>query len=200
MAVQLLVTCVLCATFMFVPALSYFVVGNIWFTLLLFVLVLALLIAMYFLKNSYPWNFWLLGAFTILMSTMVATTCAVYASAGLGVNVAIAAGITLLVFVGLTVFVMFSDIDFSFLGLFLPVALLVLIFWMITAMIFGITLGLVFAGIGVLIFSGFIIYDTWMIMNRMGCDDYIIASIELYLDVINIFSMMMLLMSGGDLG
>ena len=42
--------------------------------------------------------------------------------------------------------------------------------------------------------------NRWMIMNRMGCDDYIIASIELYLDVINIFSMMMLLMSGGDMG
>ena len=36
LAVQLLVTCALCVTFMFVPALSYFVVGNLWFTLLLF--------------------------------------------------------------------------------------------------------------------------------------------------------------------
>jgi len=37
-------------------------------------------------------------------------------------------------------------------------------------------------------------------MNRMGCDDYIIAAIELYLDVINIFSFMMMLMGGGDVG
>ena len=186
--------------FMFVPPITFFVVGNIWLTLLLFVINLAILIALFFLKNQYPWNFYLLGAFTLFMGCMIATTCAVYSTHGMGTNVAVAAGITLFVFVGLTVFVQVSDIDFSFLGLFLPVCLLVFIFWMLAALLLGFSLGLLFGGIGVLLFSGFIIYDTWMIMNRMGCDDYIIAAIELYLDVINIFSFMMLLMSGGDLG
>lgn len=200
LAVQLLITCVLCAIFMFVAPIQYFVVGNIWLTLLLFVVNISVLIALFFCKNMYPWNFWLLGVFTISMGAMVATLCAVYAAHGMGQNVAVGAGITLFVFVGLTIFVQLSDIDFSFLGLFLPVCLFVLIFWMIAAMILGFSLGLLFGGIGVLLFSGFIIYDTWMIMNRMGCDDYIIAAIELYLDVINIFSFMMMLMGGGDMG
>lgn len=39
----------------------------------------------------------------------------------------------------------------------------------------------------------------WARVRRMGCDDYIIASIELYLDVMNVFQFMMLLLSGGDL-
>ena len=39
----------------------------------------------------------------------------------------------------------------------------------------------------------------WVRVRRMGCDDYIIASIELYLDVMNVFQFMMLLLSGGDL-
>lgn len=36
-------------------------------------------------------------------------------------------------------------------------------------------------------FSGFIIYDTNNIMRYIGIDDYIVAAIELYLDVINLF-------------
>jgi FtsH-binding integral membrane protein len=152
------------------------------------------------LPCSYPWNFWLLMGFTVAMGMMVATTCAVYQQHGMGMNIAISAGITMVVFIGLTIFVQLSDIDFSFLGLFLPVCLLVLIVWMIVALLLGVTLGLFFGLVGVLLFAGFIIYDTYMIMNKMGCDDYIIASIELYLDVINFFSFFLLLMQGGDLG
>jgi hypothetical protein len=81
--------------------------------------------------------------------------------AGIGELVAIAWGITLFVFVGLTLFVAYSDIDFSFLGLFLPVCLLVFILWGFTAMIFGFKLGYVYAAIGALLFSAYIIYDTF---------------------------------------
>ena len=35
--------------------------------------------------------------------------------------------------------------------------------------------------------AGFIIYDTQMIMTRVSPEEYIIATIELYLDIINLF-------------
>ena len=35
--------------------------------------------------------------------------------------------------------------------------------------------------------TGFIIYDTYMIITRLGVDDYVLAAIELYLDFINLF-------------
>ena len=35
--------------------------------------------------------------------------------------------------------------------------------------------------------SGFIIFDTQMIMTRVSPEEYIIATIELYLDIINLF-------------
>jgi len=41
--------------------------------------------------------------------------------------------------------------------------------------------------LGVLVFSGFILYDTSQLIHKYGCDDYMIASIELYLDIINLF-------------
>ena len=43
-----------CQVFMLVPPITYFVIGNIWLTLLLFVVNLGILIALFFLKNSYP--------------------------------------------------------------------------------------------------------------------------------------------------
>jgi FtsH-binding integral membrane protein len=39
----------------------------------------------------------------------------------------------------------------------------------------------------VVLFTGFLFYDFSNIRNRYGLDDYVIASIELYLDFINLF-------------
>ncbi len=35
--------------------------------------------------------------------------------------------------------------------------------------------------------TGFIIFDTQMIMHRVSPEDYIMATIQLYLDIINLF-------------
>ena len=35
--------------------------------------------------------------------------------------------------------------------------------------------------------AGFIVFDTHMIMTRVSPEEYIIATIELYLDIINLF-------------
>ena len=36
-----------------------------------------------------------------------------------------------------------------------------------------------------------------MIMKYLGVDDYIIAAIELYLDIVNLFLFLLMLLSGG---
>lgn len=52
-------------------------------------------------------------------------------------------------------------------------------------------LQILIAGLGSVLFSGFIIYDTKMITDRTykvyKKEDFIIASINLYLDIINLF-------------
>jgi len=40
---------------------------------------------------------------------------------------------------------------------------------------------------GALLFCGFIIFDTHMIMHKLSPEEYILASINLYLDIINLF-------------
>ena len=46
----------------------------------------------------------------------------------------------------------------------------------------GRTMDMVYAGVASLIFSGYIVYDTYMINNRFSPDDYIMASVSLYLE------------------
>lgn len=40
---------------------------------------------------------------------------------------------------------------------------------------------------GVIIFSGYILFDTYLIFNKYSAEDYIMASVSLYLDIINLF-------------
>lgn len=41
---------------------------------------------------------------------------------------------------------------------------------------------MVYAGIGILLFSGYIVYDTYMINTRLSPDEYIMGAISLYLE------------------
>jgi FtsH-binding integral membrane protein len=58
-------------------------------------------------------------------------------------------------------------------------------------MIFPVTFGgfghSIFSMFGAVLFSGYILYDTSNIMHHMGPDDYILAAVSLYLDIINLF-------------
>ncbi|HCB32016.1 MAG TPA: hypothetical protein DEP39_01890, partial [Deltaproteobacteria bacterium] len=45
----------------------------------------------------------------------------------------------------------------------------------------------VMSGASVLLFSGFILYDTSNIMRYYGTDEYVSATLALYLDVLNLF-------------
>lgn len=45
----------------------------------------------------------------------------------------------------------------------------------------------VMSGASVLLFSGFILYDTSNILRYYGTDEYVSATLALYLDVLNLF-------------
>lgn len=47
---------------------------------------------------------------------------------------------------------------------------------------FGKTMDIVFAAGGCLIFSGYIVFDTYNINSRLSPDEYIFAAISLYLE------------------
>lgn len=188
LSAQLFFTFSSCAVMTLHESTRKFVLGSgfplYWFNVVaMFVLVCAL--SAY--KRSYPINMILLSAFTLSSSYLVGTVTALYAQAGAGDLVLEALFITAFVFVALTVFTLQSKWDFSFMGAFLGMALLVMILWGFFGIIFGLQTGWVYALLGSLLFSGFIIYDTYMLAERHDPQDYVIAAIELYLDLINLF-------------
>lgn len=84
---------------------------------------------------------------------------------------------------------MVQQYDFSSLGPFLFAGLwgllgvgLVQIF-----LPFNKTFDLAVSAIGVLVFSGYVLYDTQNIMKRLSPDEYIFGALSLYLDFINLF-------------
>lgn len=74
-------------------------------------------------------------------------------------------------------------------GLFLLVSLLILIIGQIFSLFHKSTvLEKTLAAIGIFIFSGYIIYDTNKILQRNYYGDFITASLDYYLDILNIFT------------
>jgi len=136
-------------------------------------------------QHSYPSNLVVLGCFTFCESYLLACIASVYTTS----SVCQAIAITLAITVGLTIFTVQSKIDFSMMGGFLFVVLMVFVFGGFMRLFLPSTplLDTVWAGLGALLFSAYIVYDTFMLMNRLGPEDYIMAAISLYLDIINLF-------------
>lgn len=91
-------------------------------------------------------------------------------------------------FLGLSAYVHVSKRDFGFMGGFLFVALLTLIVVGLISMFFNVPgLSLALAYFSALLFSGYILYDTSQIIHGRQTN-YLFATIELYLDILNLFT------------
>ncbi|KAK3245205.1 hypothetical protein CYMTET_45215 [Cymbomonas tetramitiformis] len=184
---QLMITTGVCATFMKVEDVRDFVIRTPALMWVGFALSLVFLFALLAYRKSHPTNMVLLTIWTFIQSYTVGVICAVYSSEGKDMLVLQALGLTLGIFLGLTAFTFQSKINFSFMGAGLMLSLWTLILWSLMSWIMGWQTGFLFSLFGAMIFSGFIIYDTWRLSKQYSIDEYIQASIELYLDVINLF-------------
>ena len=105
------------------------------------------------------------------------------------------------IFLGLSGYAMTTRRDFSFLGGFLFVGMLVVLLGAIANIFLAIpALTLAISAIVILIMSGFILYDTGRLVNG-GETNYILATVSLYLSIYNIFIALLQLLgmlSGDD--
>ncbi|OCH87039.1 UPF0005-domain-containing protein [Obba rivulosa] len=140
---------------------------------------------LYWKRHSHPINFVLLSTFTVMEAFTLGIMVAFFDNE----IVLQALLITLGVFLGLTLFTFQSKYDFSGMGPWLFGGLVALLTTGIVAMFFPFsrTTDLIFAIGGCLLFSGYIVYDTYIITKRLSPDEYILAAISLYLDFINLF-------------
>lgn len=142
--------------------------------------------------------FWIF-AFTGLLGGSLGPIINMYTSAGAGGLVAQALGATAVVFVSLSAYALISKKDFTFMGGFLMVGLVVAILAMIANIFFAMpALSMAINALIILVMSGLILFDTSRIING-GETNYIRATVGLYLSIYNIFlSILSLLGMGGD--
>jgi len=140
-------------------------------------------------RRKAPMNFIFLFLFTLAEAFLLSVAASTYESK----EVMLAVGITAAVCLGLTLFAFQTKIDFTGLHSVLFVAVLILLIFGIIATIWsGPIINLVYAALGALIFSLYLIYDTQMMIGgkhkySISPEEYIFAALSLYLDVVNIF-------------
>ena len=102
--------------------------------------------------------------------------------------VMLALGGTGVIFLGLSGYALTTRKDFSFMGGFIMVGVLVAFLAGIGALIFGIqSLALAVSGMFVLLMSGFILYQTSEMIHG-GETNYIMATVGLYITIYNLFT------------
>ncbi|CAM9897578.1 unnamed protein product [Pylaiella littoralis] len=195
LSIQLLLTAAVSSVCVLNDDVRNGVLGHLWTVWVGFCLSIGLLLCLMCYRDKYPLNMYLLGAWTFVEAYTVGVVCAAYASQGQGAIVVQAAGLTMAVFLGLTLFTFQTKIDFSFLGGALFASLWVLMLWGMVMAVFGFQQSYVYSLFGAIIFSLYILYDTSLLMNHLGYDEYIIASIRLYLDILNLFLYILRLLS-----
>lgn len=170
-----------------------------------FAVMMVTLLVLLFKRKVHPINMILLTLFTLSTSLMVGITgmyrCKNVMSETRGFNLPILVSfyqativlqafiVTLGIFVGLTLLTAQSNYDFSGLGPYLAAFMMALFFTGLLSVYipFNNTAYMVYCVLGAFLFSMYIIYDTYMIFRRLSPDEYVIASVDLYLDFVNLF-------------
>lgn len=183
--VQLIITVALSAVSFFNDKYRLWVQSNPWMMFGSVIGALVFMLLTYWKRKSYPTNLLFLGAFTILEGYAVSVVTSFY-NAGIVMQALV---ITMGLFVALTLFACQTKYDFTNWMPYLFGALWFLILFSFMYMFFpkSSTSELVYGGIAALIFSGYILVDTQLIMRHYHVEEEIAAAISLYLDIINLF-------------
>lgn len=166
------------------------VADSSWSIWLPFVGTLVSLGGVYWKTHEHPANLIMLGAFTLFEALSIGMLVSVVSEA----IVLKAFVITAFVFLGLTLYTLQSESNFESLGSWLYMSLLVLLGTGLVQFFFpSRLLDLAYSAGGCAVFSGYIVYDTWLIQrrcvlaDRLSPDDWVLANVSLYLDVVNMF-------------
>lgn len=175
------------------PPLMLAVIQNRWIT---FFLLMGAVIGTQAIRHVPIVNLFALFGFTTLMGILISPVLAIIGQTN--PNSIWQAGIlTTGIFGGLTVYALLSKKDFSFLNGMLTVGLIVVVlsvilnmFLVSSAVSFGI------AVTSLLLFSGYVLYDTQQIIRRYPTNEYVAGALDLFLDAFNIFMALLRILNG----
>lgn len=183
--VQILLTAALSSVSFYSKGYRNWIQTNQWMLWLSLFGAIGFMLLTFWKRKSYPTNLIFLGAFTGLEAYAVSVITSFYES-----KIVLEALIfTLAIFVALTIFACQSKYDFTSWIPYLFGGLWVLIIFGFMSAFFPynskVELG--YGIIAALIFSGYILVDTQLVMRHYHVEEEIAAAISLYLDIINLF-------------
>ncbi|XP_034650608.1 protein lifeguard 1 isoform X3 [Drosophila subobscura] len=189
---QLLITFGFVSVFTFSKATQEWVQKNpylVWIALAVLIVTMICMACCESVRRKTPINFIFLFLFTIAESFLLGMVAGQYEAN----EVLMAVGITAAVTLGLTLFALQTKWDFTMCGGVLVCCLVVfIIFGIIAIFIPGQVIQMVYASLGALLFSVYLVYDTQLMLGgnhkySISPEEYIFAALNLYLDIVNIF-------------
>jgi modulator of FtsH protease len=175
---------------------SFMAASPIMSSLLMFGAMMGIMFAVSALRNS-VWGIAALFGFTLLAGVFLGPILQVALHLKNGAQlIGMAAGGTGIIFFSLATIATVTKKDFSFMGKFLFIGLILLIVASLANVFFQIpALSLTISAIGVLIFSAYILFDVSRIVHG-GETNYVMATLGLFLSIYNLFiSLLQLLMA-----
>ena len=163
-----------------------------WANLAVLIITEIALICCEGVRRKHPLNLIVLGVFTVSMSFFVGIVASTYEPEA----VLAAAGTTALIVLALTLFSFQTKWDFTGSAPYLFVILVIFLIFGIFASIFrNEVVNIVYASLGVLIFSMYLVYDTQLLIGgkkyQISEEEYVFAALTIYIDVIQIFLYLM---------
>ena len=164
----------------------------------LFIASFAVLFATIYFRNS-SLGIVFVFAFTGLMGFSLGPLLNHYLNTPNGTTtVTTALALTGAMFLSLSAYVHVTKKDFSFMGSFLLISLIGLVVLGLINLFFPVPgMSLVLAYASALIFSGYILYDTSDIVSGRETN-YIMATVNLYLDILNLFTALLRIIGDSD--
>lgn len=183
--VQIFLTAFMSSISFFSDTYRNWIQTNAWLMLVSVFGALGFMLATYWKRKSYPANLLFLTGFTLMEAYAVSVVTSFY-QAGVVVQALL---LTLGIFVALTLFACQTKYDFTNWMPYLFGALWFLVLFGFMAAFFpmGGKVELVYSALGALIFSGYILVDTQLVLRHYHVEEEIAASVSLYLDVLNLF-------------
>lgn len=193
LSIQLIITVAVVALFAIHPGIHDWAVKNKWFHTVAFIIsfvILIMITCMNKLRRKHPHNIIILFAFTIAESLMLAAVTVMF-----NTNVVMLAGaITTVVCLALTLFAVQTKWDFTAKSGIMLVVLMVATVTLFIGLFFPPSKPfiLIMSSIMAIIMGIFLVIDTQMIVGgthqiQMSPEEYVFAAINLYLDIINMF-------------
>lgn len=183
---QLAITMTMSMVFYYHSTLTQFALSNPGMVIVSFLFTLLCLLLAFCYGRVYPYNYLILLGFTLGESYSITYICLFYKAP----SIFLAWGMTLSVFLSLSIYVHWTQKDFNFLGAGLFAGLMVIIIGGLIQIIWlphDQILNTVMAILGSFIACGYILYDTSEMIHRLEPDDFVQACMNLYLDIIMLF-------------